>query len=364
MNSQYPLIIDNSTVAYAIGNGSLEYSQRFLEDFQRIIILVDENVAVHCLPVFQQYLPDVIIGGVINIMSGEEKKNLEATKYIWEELTRLKVDRDALFVNLGGGVVSDIGGFCAATFKRGVQFINYPTSLLGMIDAAIGGKTGIDFGKFKNQVGLFVDPIAVVIDPVFLKTLDEKQLNSGFAELLKYALITDLDLWELIRGLRFDQITDWNRIIVKAAKDKIDIVKHDAFEKGIRKNLNFGHTIGHAFESYYLMAGQPVTHGLAIAAGMLCETYISSKMHGIDCSVVNEIISMINLNFDHLEIKHDQIPELFEIMMQDKKVRGGKLQFSLLKRLGKTIHNCEVADGLVKDSMHFYIEKRHCVENL
>lgn len=362
MNTQFPIILDSSAVSYAIGNESLEYSERYLEKFPRIIVLVDENVAVHCLPVFQERLPSVNISGIINIRAGEEKKNLEASMYIWNELTRLKVDRDALIVNLGGGVVSDIGGFTAATFKRGLQFINYPTTLLGMIDAAIGGKTGIDFGKYKNQVGLFVDPVGVIIDPIFLKTLDEKQLQSGFAELLKYALITDLDLWEMVKGIRYDQITEWNRIIVKAARDKIDIVKHDAFEKGIRRNLNFGHTIGHSFESYYLMAGRPVPHGLAIAAGMLCETYISSKLHGIDCEVVNEIVSMINLNFHQLDIKHEQIPELFEIMMQDKKVRGGKLQFSLLKRLGKTVHNCEVDDELVKESLHFYIEKRHCNE--
>ena len=363
MNSQTPYILDSSPVSYAIGSGALEYSERFLEKFPRIIVLVDENVAIHCLPVFQKRLPAVVISGIINIQAGEEKKNLEASKYIWSELTRMKVDRDALIVNLGGGVVSDIGGFTAATFKRGLQFINYPTTLLGMIDAAIGGKTGIDFGKYKNQVGLFVDPKSVVIDPIFLKTLDDKQLQSGFAELLKYALITDLDLWEMLKGIKYNQITEWNKIIVKAARDKIDIVKHDAFEKGIRRNLNFGHTIGHAFESFFLMKDRPVTHGLAIAAGMYCETYISSKKHGFGCDVVNDIVSMINLNFHHLDISHDQIPELFEIMMQDKKVRGGKLQFSLLKRLGKTVHNCEVDDELVKESLYFYIEKRTCGEN-
>ena len=363
MNTQYPIILDNSPVSYAIGSGAIEYSERFLASFPRIIVLVDENVAVHCLPVFQERLPSISIDGTINILAGEEKKNLEASMYIWNELTRLRVDRDALIVNLGGGVVSDIGGFTSATFKRGVRFINYPTTLLGMIDAAIGGKTGIDFGKYKNQVGLFVDPVGVVIDPVFLKTLDDKQLQSGFAELLKYALITDLDLWEMLKGHRFNEISEWDKIIVKAARDKIDIVKHDAFEKGMRKNLNFGHTVGHSFESYFLMAGSPVTHGVAIAAGMICETYISAKMHGISCEVVNEIVSMIDLNFGRLDFTVEQIPALFEIMMQDKKVRYGKLQFSLLKKLGKTIHNCEVADDLLKESLHFYIERRICSEN-
>jgi len=359
MNSQPPYILDYSPVSYAIGSGALEYSQRLLNTFPRIIVLVDENVELHCLPVFKERLPEVKISGVISIMAGEEKKNLEASRYIWNELTRLKVDRDALIVNLGGGVVSDIGGFSAATFKRGVRFINYPTTLLGMIDAAIGGKTGIDFGKYKNQVGLFVDPVSVIIDPVFLKTLDSKQLQSGFAELLKYALITDLDLWSMLKGVKFNEISEWNKIIVKAARDKIDIVKHDAHEKGIRKNLNFGHTVGHSFESYFLMSGSPVPHGIAIAAGMLCETYISAKMHDIESEVVDEIISMIDLNFERLSISHEQIPELFEIMMQDKKVRFGKLQFSLLRKLGKTIHNCEVADELLKESLHFYIEKRN-----
>lgn len=362
MNLQSPYILDSSPVSYAIGSGALEYSERIISTFPRIILLVDENVARLCLPVFKERLPSVSISGIVTILAGEEKKNLEASRYIWNELTKLKVDRDALIVNLGGGVVSDIGGFTAATFKRGVKFINYPTTLLGMIDAAIGGKTGIDFGKYKNQVGLFVDPISVVIDPIFLKTLDNRQLQSGFAELLKYALITDLDLWEMLKGVKFTDITEWNTFIVKAARDKIDIVKHDTHEKGIRKNLNFGHTVGHSFESYFLMSENPVTHGMAIAAGMICEAYISVKMNDIGCEVLNEIVAMIDLNFERLQFTPEQIPALFEIMMQDKKVRNGKLQFSLLKKLGKTIHNCEVADDLLKESLHFYIEKGNCID--
>ena len=360
MYSQTPFILESSSVSYAIGTGALEYSERFLETFPRIILLVDENVAVHCLPVFRKYLPNIEISGVINILAGEEKKNIEASMYIWNEMTRLKVDRDALIVNLGGGVVSDIGGFTAATFKRGLKFINYPTTLLGMVDAAIGGKTGIDFGKFKNQVGLFTNPVCVIIDPIFLKTLDNKQLQSGFAEVLKYALITDLDLWEMIKSYKYDEITEWNKIIIKSAKDKMDIVKHDAFEKGIRKNLNFGHTIGHALESYYLKSGQPITHGFAIAAGMICETYISCKMFGIECEVVNEIVSVVDKNFERVSIAEYQIPELIEIMWQDKKVRDGQLKFSLIKRLGKTVHDCAIELDLVKESLQFYIERKNC----
>lgn len=360
MNSISPYILEGSPVSYAIGSGALEYSCKIIDQYPRIILLVDENVAVHCVPVFRERLPKVEISCVISILSGEEKKNIEASNFIWSELTRLKVDRDALVINLGGGIVTDIGGFTAATFKRGLRFINYPTTLLGMVDAAIGGKTGIDFGKFKNQVGLFVNPEYVVIDPIFLKTLDQKQLQSGYAEVLKYALIMDIDLWTFLSGKKYTEIDDWNKIIIKAARDKIDIVKHDAFEKGMRKNLNFGHTVGHAFESFYLMSGQPITHGIAIAAGMLCETYISHKINNLDCAIVNEIVAQIDSNFDRIDIKSEQVPALLENMWQDKKVREGKLKFSLLKKLCKAMHDYEVDIELVKESLSFYIERKSC----
>lgn len=342
-----------------IGEGALNLSKKGLQKYHRIIMLVDENVEKYCLPVFKEYLPEVTIDHVISIKSGEKEKNLEQSIFIWNELTRLKVDRDALFINLGGGVVTDIGGFTASTYKRGLSFINFPTSLLGMADAAIGGKTGIDYGAYKNQVGLFVDPVSVIIDPIFLKTLDDVQWQSGFAEVMKYGLIMDKELWKMLSGKNYHDLDDdWNKIITKAARDKIDIVHHDALEKGMRKNLNFGHTIGHAIESYYLMHDKPITHGQAIAAGMICETWISSKIFDMDCTQIDEIVDMIDLNFDKFDFGEDTIPELLDLMRQDKKVRAGQLKFSLIRKIGKATHDIEVDMELVVDSIKYYINRK------
>ena len=351
-----PIFLDTKPVSYVIGDGALSYSLRLIKDFPRIIVLVDENVQEHCLPVFQQQLPEIEIDGVICIESGEEKKILDQAKHIWNELTKMNVDKDALLINLGGGVVSDIGGFVAATFKRGMPFINFPTTLLGMVDAAIGGKTGVDFAGFKNQVGLFIDPVSVVIDPVFLKTLDEKQWQSGFAEVLKYGLIIDRDLWRMLLGKKIKEIDNWNSIISKAARDKIDIVKSDFLEKGIRKNLNYGHTIGHAFESYFLKKGCATTHGQAIAAGMICEAWLSQKVYEFDSDYLYEIVQMFDINFQRLEVNEDMLPILMDLMRQDKKVREGKLKFSLLKKIGKAIHHIEVNPELVVQSIKFYMK--------
>lgn len=353
-------VLDSKPVSYVIGEEALGFLAKDLSKFSGVVILVDENVSIHCLPVFKKNLPALSIRGVITIQSGEEKKNLEQTVHIWNELTRMQVDRDSLLIALGGGVVTDIGGFAASTFKRGIQFINFPTTLLGMVDAAIGGKTGIDFRKFKNQVGLFADPHAVIVDPVFLKTLEDKHWQSGFAEVLKYGLIMDRELWRLLAGKHYHEIDNWTKIIIKAARDKIDIVRHDAREKGVRKNLNFGHTIGHAIESYYLKAGKPVTHGQAIAAGMICEAWISSHIFKIECIKLKEIVQMIDLNFERFDLDESVIPELLALMRQDKKVREGKLRFSLLRKMGKAIHDEEVEIEMVSASLQFYFNREKC----
>ncbi|NOX87118.1 MAG: 3-dehydroquinate synthase [Chlorobi bacterium] len=353
-----PFFLDAKPVSYLIGEQALDSSYRLVEKYPRYVLLVDDNTREHCLPVFREHLPELLSADVICIESGEQKKNLDQALFIWNELTRLNVDRDALMVNLGGGVLTDIGGFVAATYKRGIDFANVPTTLLGMVDASIGGKTGIDFGKFKNQVGLFVDPVAVIIDPVFLKTLEEKHWQSGFAEVLKYGLIMDRELWQWLYGKDYHEIDFWDKIIVRAARDKIDIVRHDFEEKGVRKNLNFGHTVGHAFESFFLKNNRPITHGQAIAAGMICEAYISEKLTDLECSHKEEIVEMIDKNFSRLSVTEEDVPMLFDLMRQDKKVREGKLRFSLLKRLGKAVHDKEVGTDVVLESLEFYMHDR------
>ncbi|MFA5420062.1 MAG: 3-dehydroquinate synthase [Bacteroidales bacterium] len=352
-----PFTLDTDTVWYAIGDGSLDKSAHKLDDFPRIIILVDENTETHCLPVLYQLAPNLKICDVIRVSSGEKNKNIAQSSYIWNELTRLNAGRDTLLLNLGGGVITDSGGFAAATFKRGMRFVNIPTTLLGMVDAAIGGKTGVDFHDFKNQVGLFVDPVGVIIDPVFLKTLDSRQWQSGFSEVLKYALIMDKELWFRLNGKHFSEIDDWNTVISKAARDKIDIVRFDASERGVRKNLNFGHTIGHALESFFLRTHNETTHGMAIAAGMICEAWISARLFDFEEDQLNEIVTMIDKNFERFIFDESKIQLIVELMHQDKKMRDNKLYFSMLRRLGKATHDVEVDPKLIEASLLYYINQ-------
>lgn len=350
-----PIVLETDLVTYIIGDKALDKSENKLKKFKRIIIITDDNVEKLCLPVFKQKLPSITINGVIIINSGEENKTINQLTYIWNELTKLGADRDDLIVNLGGGVVTDIGGMAAATFKRGLQFMNYPTTLLGMVDAAIGGKTGVDFEGFKNQVGLFVNPQRVIIDPIFLKTLKELEWQSGFAEVLKYCMILDKDLWYKLEGCNYKNVDDWSKVIIKAARDKIDIVRSDNLEKGIRKNLNFGHTIGHAIETYYIHSNSPVTHGMAIAAGMICEAWLSSQIFDFDNSQLERIVRMIDKSFSRFDLIASDIPEIMNLMRQDKKVRDNKHKFSLLKKLGKAVHEVEVHDSLIIKSLEYYI---------
>lgn len=351
-----PLVLETDPVTYIIGDKALEKSEKKLTKYKRIIVITDENVDKLCLHVFNRKLPSINIDGVVILKSGEENKTLNQLTYIWNELTKLNADRDDLIINLGGGVVTDIGGMAAATFKRGLQFMNYPTTLLGMVDAAIGGKTGIDFEGYKNQVGLFINPKCVVIDPIFLQTLEEKEWQSGFAEVLKYCMIFDKDLWKKLEGCNFKNVDDWSTVIIKAARDKIDIVRSDSLEKGIRKNLNFGHTIGHAIETYYLHSNNPVTHGMAIAAGMICETWLSLQIFDFDRSHLDSIVSMIDKSFSRFKLTTHDIPEIMQLMKQDKKIRNNKHNFSLLKKLGKAVHEVEVDNNLIIQSLEFYIK--------
>ena len=358
MNS--PFVLDTKTIQYVIGEGALNHAAKLFKSYNSAYILMDENVEEHCLDVLLKAIPDIKIRGYLKIPAGESSKSIEHAILIWERLTTMGAGRDSLLINLGGGVVSDIGGFCAATYKRGMPFINIPTTLLAQIDAAIGGKTGIDFKSFKNQVGLFTDAKAVIIDPIFLKTLKQEYWQSGFAEVTKYALIMDRELWKMLGHRKYNEIDDWNKIIIRSAKDKIDIVRYDNSEKGIRKILNFGHTVGHAIESFYLKSDKPITHGQAVAAGMICEAWISAHMEQLECDNVEEIIKRLDYNFARLSISEENIPEIIELMRQDKKIRKGEFMFSLLRRLGKAVHDVAVDVELIKKSLLFYINNKKC----
>ena len=271
-----------------IGDEAMSALTDFLLTRNRIFFLADFRTMRKCLPLIESLLPVEKEVHTLVIQEGERFKNLNTCLLLWKQLQQLEAGRNDLFVNVGGGVVCDMGAFVASTFKRGMDFINVPTSLMAMCDAAIGGKAGIDLEHVKNQVGLFTDPKAIFIYPSFLKSLDRRQLINGFSEIIKHALIADADLWKDINSLN-DPGAITTDIINRSVKVKVDVVADDFREKGKRKILNFGHTIGHALESYSLKNDQhPILHGEAVALGMICEIYLSTQKNGLPNSVLEK----------------------------------------------------------------------------
>lgn len=245
----------------------------------KFFILVDENTYQHCLPILLEQVQTLRRAIIIKIESGEQNKTIETCIKIWEELAAHHADNTALFFNLGGGVICDIGGFVSATYKRGMHFINIPTTLTAMADASIGGKTGIDFNSIKNMIGLFAQPMSVYVHPPFLKTLDKRQVMSGFAELLKHGLIADINYWESLVDMKDPMNEDLTYLINHSIKIKQEIVNEDLMDKGKRHILNFGHTIGHALESFSMKQNEfPITHGEAVATGMIMEACLSNHL--------------------------------------------------------------------------------------
>ena len=308
---------------YSIWIGEDSLSKLDFSTYSKSAILVDENTKKHCL----NLLPTLNESVIIEIKSGEENKTLSTCNLIWEELTKNNFDRNSALINLGGGVIGDIGGFAATTYKRGIDFIQIPTTLLAMVDASIGGKLGVDFNSLKNQVGLFSNPESVIINPIFLETLSEEELKSGFAEVVKHALITDKELWEKVTNTPFNNL-DWKEMIYTSLEIKNKIVISDPKENAERKKLNFGHTFGHAVESYYLEKGTPILHGEAVLMGILLEVEISVVSQEQNNEIKNYILSNFSLPFTPK--KSDLLP----FLMNDKKNKVGKINFSLLTNIG------------------------------
>lgn len=354
-----PVLLRLKSVPHRVGRRALAASGPLFSGYRKIFVLVDENTEKYCLPLFRRILPEVQPAGLLRIKSGEENKNIETTIEIWEQLTNFRAGRDALLVNLGGGVITDMGGFAAATYKRGIDFLNIPTTLLGQVDAAIGSKTGIDFQEYKNHVGLFVDPKGVIADPIFLDTLPDRFLRSGFAEMIKYALIMDPLLWKMMAENPLG-LTDGilNDMIIRSVTDKMTVVEKDKHESGLRKILNFGHTVGHALETFLLKTDHPATHGEAVAAGMICATNISTGLSGFSVTAAQEIYALIDRNFSRLSFSEKDIPVLLQLMRQDKKNKNGRLHFTLLKKLGKAVPDRVVPEKTVEGSLRFYLRNQ------
>lgn len=324
-----------------------------LSKYSAIFILCDENTHKHCFP----YLVFVVSGlekaNVIEIPSGEENKSIEMTAQIWATLTELGADRKSLVINLGGGVISDMGGFVASTYMRGVDFIQIPTTLLSQVDASVGGKLGIDFEGYKNQIGLFNTPKAVFIDSAFLETLDQRNLQSGFAEMLKHGLIADSKHWVKLAMMKSVSKKNIEKHIATSIKIKNDVVKRDFKESSLRKVLNFGHTIGHAIESIFLEHSSPLLHGEAIAIGMTIETCLSRNI-GLMPDEEEEILAVLKKNFSFFEITPEMDSEILRLVKLDKKNDNGNLNFTLLSAIGKAEFDCEISEHQISEAIAKY----------
>lgn len=321
----------------------------------KIFILADENTIEFCLTELIIKVEALKNAEIIEIESGEENKTIEICTQVWKVLTELNADRKSLLINLGGGVIGDMGGFIASTFKRGFDFINIPTTLLSQVDASVGGKTGIDLDNLKNQIGLFCDPKAVFIYPGFLKTLSMRQIISGYAEVIKHALIADKSYWKVVKKMTFANNDSWENIISQSVQIKNNIVLQDPLEKDIRKNLNFGHTVGHAIETYFLEeAEHPLLHGEAIAIGMISEAYLSKIKTGLKEDELNDICDYILSVFKPVHINEITYHRIIELMHHDKKNEKNEIMFSLLPEIGKCVFNKKCSADQIVEALKYY----------
>ena len=323
------------------------------KNYTQIVVLVDQNTKKHCYPSIKAVLPKHTL---IQIKSGEGNKNLSTCQHIWETMTNVQLDRHALLINLGGGVIGDMGGFCASTYKRGIDFIQIPTTLLAQVDASVGGKLGVDFEGLKNHIGVFQIPNAVLIDPDFLKTLPENELRSGFAEVIKHCLIMDSMMWEVIRKQDWGQ-QNWTQLINHSVEIKKQIVAQDPTEKGLRKILNFGHTLGHAVETFYLnKTKQHLLHGEAIAVGMIAEAYMSLGRKLISPETMNQIEEFIFTIYGIVTIPASDFDAIIDLTLQDKKNRGGQVRFSLLTAAGACTYDLMASKQEMKKALAYYAQ--------
>ena len=335
----------------AIQSDPAELLHHFLKAkvYSKMGVLMDENTRQHCYPLVRKTLPD---HHSIEVLAGEENKTLATCSTVWSRLTELGFDRHSLLIVVGGGVLGDLGGFCAATYKRGIDFLLLPTTLLAQVDASVGGKLGIDFLHYKNHIGLFQEATATLIGTDFLKTLPKREIRSGFAEIIKHCLISDQAMWDIIRDKDMDH-QDWQSLTRHSVKFKSSIVKEDPKEAGLRKILNFGHTVGHAVESYFLTKGNRIFHGEAIAIGMICESFIGQTKGMISEEELAQISSYIKSVYGKIALPV-QTESILDLMAQDKKNKGDKILLALPKGIGKAVWDVEASNKEIVDSFGYY----------
>ena len=370
-------------------------------EHDKIFMLTDDTTARLCWPVVSAYW-SLRGARLITIAAGDDHKSLDAVAHVWQQLQQGGASRHSLLINLGGGMVTDLGGFAASTFKRGINFINIPTTLLSMVDASVGGKTGFNFGGLKNEIGVFQDSRFVILDTVFLQTLDHENLLSGYAEMLKHSLIADEKMWAChvnfcslptengeiptengeLRTERYDWVlaqkqrsksnhtsqfsvlssqleplsSQLKQMLRQSVMVKERIVTEDPHERGLRKALNLGHTVGHAFESFAMKKGKPVLHGYAVAYGLVCELYLSAVKCGFPTQQLRQTVAFIRENYGQMAITCKDYPALLELMTHDKKNSDGRINFTLLGGIGDIRINQNVSDEDIREALDFYRE--------
>lgn len=340
-----------------------EEGTRFINDLiaerrpSKLFLLVDSHTNEHCLPVFLPDLATDIPLEIIEIEAGEPNKNIDTCTQVWYALSELGADRKSLLINIGGGVVTDLGGFVASTFMRGIDFINVPTSLLAMVDASVGGKTGVDLGALKNLIGVINNPLGVVVDTRFLATLPAEELRSGMAEMFKHGLISSPEYWQQMCQLNELPVEYLGVLIRESVVIKNEVVRQDPTEKGLRKTLNYGHTLGHAIESYCLQnpERERLLHGEAVAIGMVLSSYLSVRELGFPQAECDHIKAVLAEYFLKQSFSNEEITDICQLMRFDKKNVGGNVYFVLLEAIGKPKIDCIVPFEEIYKAFEYYL---------
>jgi len=345
-------------------HSNIIFSQHINAELQKIVqnypsgkvfLLTDKTAAGFCLPLVQSTIDKFSIRQV-EIPSREENKNIQSVGLVWDFLSNNGADRKSLLINLGGGMLTDLGGFAASTFKRGMDFVNIPTTLLAQVDASIGGKTGFNFNGLKNEIGVFMEPNSVIINTNFLKTIDRENFLSGYAEMLKHGLIKSRQHWDELLAFDMENI-DYDalqEIIAHSVAVKEWHVLNDLREQNIRKALNYGHTIGHAFESYAMKTGRPILHGYAVVYGMIAELYLSAKQCGLSVDELNNISTWLIDKYGKFEIQESDFEALYQLMTHDKKNEGKRINFTLIPEIGKVEINVDCSKDLIVEALKYY----------
>lgn len=331
------------------------------KSYDKLFILTDEHTAIYCLPMLSKFFAEQQAIS-ITIPAGDTNKNIDSLAYVWTELSTKGASRHSLLINIGGGMITDLGGFAAATFKRGIRYINIPTTLLAMVDASVGGKTGINFNGLKNEVGVFAPASHVIIETDFIRTLDKENFFSGYAEMLKHGLISNIANWAELLNFYTERI-DYimlKLLVGKSVHIKEEIVEKDPFEQGIRKALNLGHTVGHAFESLSFEENRPVLHGYAVAWGIVCELYLSSIKCGFPTNKLHQTVRFIKENYGVFIIDCKVYEQLYEFMLHDKKNNNGVINFTLLQEIGNISINQTATKEEIFEMLDFYRECMGC----